>query len=91
MPITHRADELMAMIALGFVDLRAQYQAAMRMLEHAEKRLLKCRQPQDDTAFRGSVSALRAEVTALANTNRSVREVLDEVARDADCLTPESV
>ena len=79
------------MIALGFVDLRAQYQAAMRMLEHAEKRLLNCRQPQGDVAFLGSVSALRAEVTALADTNRSVREVLDEVARDADRLTPESV
>ena len=91
MPMTHRAEELMAMIALGFVDLRAQYQAAMRMLEHAEKRLVKCRQPQDDAAFRGSVSALRAEVTALTNTNRSVREVLDEVARDTDRLTPESV
>ena len=79
------------MIALSFVDLRAQYQAAMRMLENAEKRLLKCREPQDDAAFRGCVSALRQEVTALSNTNRSVREVLDEVARDADRLTPESV
>ena len=79
------------MIALGLVDLRAQYQAAMRMLEHAEKRLLKCRQPQDDAVFLGSVSALRAEVTALANTNRSVRDVLDEIARDADRLAPESV
>jgi hypothetical protein len=91
MPITHHAEDLMAMIALGLVDLRAQYQAAMRMLEHAEKRLSKCRQSQDETAFQGSVSALRAEVTALSNTNRSVREVLDEVARDADRLIPESV
>jgi hypothetical protein len=91
MSITHRADELMAMIALSFIDLRAQYQAATRMLENAEKRLLKCRQPQDEAAFRGSVSALREEVKALSSTNRSVREVLDEVARDADRLTPESV
>ena len=91
MPITHRAEELMAMIALSFIDLRAQYQAAMRMLEHAEKRLLKCREPQDDAAFRGRVSALREEVTALSNTNQSVREVLDEVARDADRLTPEPI
>jgi hypothetical protein len=89
--MTHHPEELMAMIALSFVDLRAQYQAAMRMLEAAEKRLLKCRQPQNDAAFRGAVSALRKEVTALSNTNRSVREVLDEVARDADRLTPESV
>jgi hypothetical protein len=91
MPITHRAEELMAMIALGLVDLRAQYQAAMRALEHAEKRLSKCRQPQDEAAFQGFVSALREDVMALSNTNRSVREVLDEVARDADRLTPESV
>ena len=89
--MTHHPEELMAMIALSFVDLRAQYQAALRMLEAAEKRLLKCRQLQDDAAFRGSVSALRKEVTALSHTNRSVREVLDEVARDADRLTPESV
>jgi hypothetical protein len=88
--MTHSVEELMAMIALSFIDLRAEYQAAMRMLEHAEKRLWKCRQPQDDATFRGSVCALRDEVTALAHTNRSVREVLDEVARDAHRLTPES-
>ena len=89
--MTHHPEELMAMIALSFVDLRAQYQAAMRMLENAEKRLLKCRQPQDEATFRGYVSALREEVKALSNTNRSVREVLDEVSRDADRLTPEPV
>ena len=41
--MTHHAEELMAMIALSFVDLRAQYQAAMRMLETAE-RVTRCSQ-----------------------------------------------
>jgi hypothetical protein len=91
MAVTPRAEQSMAMMALSFLDLRAQYQAALRRLESAERCLLKCRQPQDDDAFLRCASALREEVGVLSNTNRSVRDVLDQVARDVDRMVPESV
>jgi hypothetical protein len=89
MATIERADETMAMIALSLVDLRAQYQAALRKLDHAEQCLLKCRGRQQDGSLSGYLSSLREEIVVLTHTNRSVRDVLEQIGRDLNRLKPD--
>jgi hypothetical protein len=49
----------------------------------AEEALVRCRNAKDSSAFDSSVTALRGEVEAVSDNNRSVRAVIDQMDDDA--------
>lgn len=83
-----RVNSRMASLALALVDLRAHFEAQLRMVARVEEALAKCRTAKDSAAFDSSADALRGQIRTLSDANRrgSVSAVIDQLDVDADGL-----
>ena len=76
-------DGRIASLALAVIDLRAHFEAQLRMVARAEGSLVQCRTAGDPAAFESSAAALRREIQVVSDNNRSVRIVIDQMDADA--------
>jgi hypothetical protein len=78
-----QADGRITSLALALIDLRADFEAQLRAVVRAEEALVRCRTAKDPGAFGASAKALRDEVQAIFDNNRSVRGVIEQMSVDA--------
>jgi hypothetical protein len=74
--------DVIALVALGLVDLRAQYEAQVRTLNHVERALLNCRDAPAET-YAGCVEQFRSEMRRLGDLQENVRDLLSRIDQDA--------
>jgi hypothetical protein len=82
--------DVIAVVALGLVDLRAQYEAQVRNLNHVERALLNCRDAPFET-YAACVDRFRVEMRRLNELHDNVRDLLARIDQDAARLDVEAL
>lgn len=71
-------------MALGIIDLRAHFEAQLRLVAHCEEQLRKCRSTQDVTVLNERAQLLRTEMMALLQNNLAIRAVLTDMTNELE-------
>jgi hypothetical protein len=82
-----KADDRTAPLALCLIDLRAHFEAQLRILARVEHALQKCRIAPDEATFAATAGILRSDIHAIADNRRNVGDLVEQISDAARALT----